>query len=295
MLILLTAIWIRLSAIADAFEHFTLYFETNIHGLSVGAPVRMNGQNIGQVSSIEIVSVPRTPSVTHYAAVTIRLKSGKLRKLINLPPDEDFEECLPGLLEAGLRGQLRMPSLLANGLCLDLYFARGQPASTANVPDALYPEIPTNYKSTSDLVDQANTFIETKKLREIADKIRTLKTILSALNETIDDIDCDALNEQILTALSLGNDTLSQAAVMQHISALNRELSTFCDALAQKRTLSQEELSRFRDALKNAGNALKSISESAETLQALLDSDVKARQEKFLENIRTSLKSLLRY
>lgn len=66
----------------------------------------------------------RSGNAKFLAAVTITVDTKKLITYGRLRRGETFRDVLPRQISLGLRGQLRMPSLLASGLCVDLFLIR---------------------------------------------------------------------------------------------------------------------------------------------------------------------------
>lgn len=271
---LIAGTWFWACAVLPDRENFTLYFASNVHGLSVGAPVQIDGQTVGQVDEIRIVSVPAT-NVRHryYAAVTISINADAIyddrRVFLRTDPQKRLQE----LIRLGLCGQLRMPSLLANGLCVSLYFAPGQPVNYINPPDAIYPEIPTNYKSTSDLVDQVNAFIETKNLYELAEKIRTIRAKVLAISSVTENIDARNANRKILDFLEKANRALAETEFRTKLAEINLELSAFCETLERQGDIPEEQAKKIRENLKKLSNILREIRIYAQEIRGNLSDE----------------------
>lgn len=272
LVVMLAGMWLWFAAVLPERESFTLYFTSNVHGLSVGAPVQMNGQNVGTVDSIRIVTVPAADiRRKYYAAVTISLKTNAFG--LSRYQTDSLQDRLPDLIKIGLRGQLRMPSLLANGLCVSLYFAPGQPVNYINPPDAKYPEIPTNFKSTSDLVDQVNTFIETKNLYTVAEKIRTLRTKILEISESTEHFDARALNRKILDRLDFAEHTISPKEFHSALVQTNTTLISLCEALERNGNTTTEQMQTVCEELKKLSQTLRRIRVHTRAIRAGLSDD----------------------
>ena len=166
-----------------------------------------------------------------------------------------------------------MPSLLANGLCVSLYFAPGQPVNYINPPDAIYPEIPTNYKSTSDLVDQVNAFIETKNLYELAEKIRTIRAKVLAISSVTENIDARNANRKILDFLEKANRALAETEFRTKLAEINLELSAFCETLERQGNIPEEQAKKIRENLKKLSNILREIRTYAQEIRENLSDE----------------------
>lgn len=290
----ITCFWIL--KVAPYQERFSLYFDSNIHGLSVGAPVLLNGRTVGQVEDIELEIVsPPNPKLAkqYYAGVTIQINSKVLEKFGVIRDDETFESALPRLIAQGLRGQLRMPSLLANGLSLDLYFDPDQPAKTVAIPDAEYPEIPAHFKSTSDAVDQINAFIESKNLFSMLEKIQKTNATLSAFCLAMENIDYRTLNEKMLSLLQKANAAVDEPSVCQELRELNQNLSNLHSAIADHRKISSEEIEQLRKSLHSTQQRLQKISEISREINAALSTS-NNRQEKTFRELKKQCEALIK-
>ena len=285
LVLIFSGIWAWFAFIVPAQDHFTLYFSSNVHGLSVGAPVRFFGQTVGQVSEIRIIHVPANDiRKSYYAAVTISVEPSVFKNYGS--EAEPLRDKLHALIRQGLCGQLRMPSLLANGLCVSLYFAPGQTVNVLNPPGAEYPEIPTNFRSTSELVDNTNHFIETKNLYDLAEKIRAFRARTDKLSAAAENIDAGALNRRVLEALCSANTLLEASDFRQKLRELNEILPPLCDSLEQKTALGEKETQALRERLQNLNLSLAEIRRAATTLKESLSEEPNRHRIEFLQQIR---------
>ncbi len=293
---ILAASWFWLTSVVPYRERFTLYFSSSVHGLSVGSPVKLNGLDIGETNKIEIVSVPEEDgSRAYYAAVTVTLDTKALASYGRVRSGQKFGDALPQLIDLGLRGRLQMPSVLANGLCVALYFDPGKPAFSVNPPHAEYPEIPTNYTSSSEFVDQANAFIETRNLYGIAKKIRGLHTLISDIGNTVDAIDFSTLNKKTLAMLEKANAALNPAETKCKLADVNRKIETLCEDLEQKNELPRERAEELIGFLKDFSRTLREIGENARAIQIQLEPENVEIQRKLLQDYRKQLVPLIRF
>ena len=107
-------------------HRFVLYFAGSLRGLRVGAPVDLNGVEIGEVTSIDIEFDPRREVYRYPVQILVyqqrirsRYRAGSAR------PDVDRQGVYPfveKLIEPGLRAQLRSGSLLTSSQYVALAF-----------------------------------------------------------------------------------------------------------------------------------------------------------------------------
>ena len=292
---LIALTWFWLAAVVPYREHFTLYFPSGVHGLSVGAPVMMNGRTIGQVNDIAVEVVDGDDAGTRkfFAAVTITIDTKKLIEYGRLRRGESFREALPRLTEIGLRGQLRMPSMLASGLCVNLLFEPGTPSLTVNPPRARHPEIPTNYKSTSDFVDQANAFIETKNLYAVAAKVRALSATVKEFHAATATFDCARADAAILNVLERANASLDPRKTHETLRALNEDVLACRREIECENALAPERAESLRSSLKNLSDGLREMRESAKTLRENLEPENVEARKRFLRELRKRCEPLI--
>ena len=215
----------------------------------------MNGQTIGQVDDIRVCAVPVQNARKYYAAVTITLDGSRLRERGLLQEKETLRDALPSLIGAGLRGELLMP------------FSPDEPASRAAPPNADFPEIPTNYTSSSEFVDRANAFIETRNLYEATQKIRKLAAVADAFEAAAQTFDGKKTNAEILRALERANAALSPEAARREIESLNDALAAICDGLESEARIPENQAQRAAASLKKMTEMLRELRGSARAIQ----------------------------
>ena len=118
-------------------QKFVLFFEGSVKGLSVGSPVTFRGVEIGSVESVtlradrEALSV-QIPVVVEVEPDRVQLTGGK----------PDPQRNIQRLIDAGLRAQLTVESMVTGQLMIALDLHPDKPARLAG-SDLEYPEIPT--------------------------------------------------------------------------------------------------------------------------------------------------------
>lgn len=120
-----------------------IYFEGAAQGLQIGAPVLFLGVKVGTVKQIQLGLDERNGRFT--VVVTIEVEPNVVRSRAGEEIDLGKRVTLKGLVERGLRGQLRIQSLLTGQLYVDLDFHPEKPAVfVATDPDVSeIPSIPT--------------------------------------------------------------------------------------------------------------------------------------------------------
>jgi paraquat-inducible protein B len=128
---------------------YVLYFQSNVNGLRVDAPVKFHGVEIGSVYRI-MLSLPQleravsahNPAVMR-VPVEIEVNERKIESRAGRALDLDDPRTLKRLIDAGLRGQLALESILTGLLYVELDMHPGTPANFVLRPNSTFQEIPT--------------------------------------------------------------------------------------------------------------------------------------------------------
>jgi len=254
-------------------ENFSLYFHSGVHGLSVGAPVKMRGQDIGKVVEIKLARNPHASDITNefFAEVVISVDSKELALHGGIAEGEFFSDHVEAFIERGMRGQLKMPSMLAAGLCVDLAFLPETQAKFVHPTKAHYPEIPTNYTSSSEFVDRANDFIETQNLIDISKKIGALRERIEKFVNFAENFDGAKINERTLAMLDIANTAVDAERANSELSAINREISEIRATILANKEIPRESAEKLVAALQRFSASLKIIREGARAVKTQLE------------------------
>jgi paraquat-inducible protein B len=204
---------------------FLCMFQGNLNGLKVGAPVKVRGVQIGEVSAIELRLLP---------------SQGKMRPGIQglrLPVFIDVDRAqliarggsgaalnqagLDDMVKMGMRAQLDTESLLTGLLYIDLDLHPNTPVNYVTEPGGPYREIPTVQTNLEQLQERLGHTLDklgkidfqamVVSITEAANSIKTLtgspelKATLESLKGTVAN-----LNQTITSARELLNNTNSK-------------------------------------------------------------------------------------
>lgn len=236
---------------------FDLYFPVTVQGLSVGANVIIDGRKIGQVESIRLQDIAPQDPRQNYVVVTVY---ADLRQLWNLPgkiDSESYRESVEKQIEYGLRARLRLPSLIADGLCVEFFYDRSKPAFFADDPLCENIEIPTFSRSLSQYIDQINARIEEYRLQELSERLLGAEDKLRSLNKQLQQTDFNALNNTLVSKSGKLCQQLESESLRLELDTFNAAIERFSRAVA--------------DGNRNAESAFKDCSEKLKTLSEQLD------------------------
>ena len=171
-------------------ESFVLYFDNSIKGLNVGAPVLLQGVQIGSVTNILIRANRNDLTMSIPVFIEIRLDKFEVGETIQ--PQRDPAKTIAQLAERGLRAVLSTQSLITGQLMIELDYYPDSPVNLKNLdPEA--PEIPT-IPSTTERLFQNLQKIDLTRINNIivgVDRLVNnpdLPEGLKALRQTADEV-----------------------------------------------------------------------------------------------------------
>lgn len=156
-----------------------VFYQGNVSGLSVGAPVNFRGVAIGQVTDIGIEMDPATLKTT--VPVALRLQPSALR-LSNGKEEKSLD--LPMLVQRGLRARLASQSVVTGQKAIELDFLPNTPATMLGGPGA--PEIPAVADRFGALIDQVANLPLRDTVADMRQAINQLESTLVSVQKTLD-------------------------------------------------------------------------------------------------------------
>lgn len=256
---LLIAITIVIFALGTGFgqqsEKVVMVFDGSVKGLNVGASVALRGVKIGQVTNVELML--NSDSLELTMLVEAELNNRNIKRL-----GTSTKNVTDGLIERGMRAQLRTLSLLTGLLYVQLDFHPGKPPVLAPI-DSDYvqiPTIPTDLELLARQIDE----IDLGKLAE------NLEGIVNGLNALLTNEDLQALPAQLRDSLAslaaLTDELRTQVAVS------GPKVDALVDGAADTLARANEELPRFSALARQNLDLLAGAIASFETTMQNVDS-----------------------
>ena len=252
-------------------QKHVLYFEGAAQGLQVGAPVVFLGVKVGAVKQIQLGLDEK--SQRFLVPVIIEIEPQVVYTRGVEPVDLRDRATVRQLVERGLRGRLRMQSLLTGQLYVDLDFHPDKPAHFAAL-DPKLSEIPTIRTAVEELTSKLEGFAMDKFLADVT-------AISTAINKLMSDPSTQDLPKRL-------NATLRQLELLAaHLDARSMPILEKVD----------QDLIEMRKALEGAQAALAKVELAADRVASLASPDSKmvgnmARASDELAKAATSLRSL---
>lgn len=200
-------------------ERVVMYFEGSVQGLQVGAPIKLKGVILGEITDIQINFDSNTQDNGNknnsakniVTAVTGDLALKRISRKGNEISLEFFEEAIVN----GLRAQLNFQSFLTGLLYVELDFFPDTPANLYGFKKN-YLELPTVATGFEEL---------TKNLQEI--NLKGLVKNLDQLTLRLSNIVKSGVIEQTLGSVKLAADSFTETSqtMGQDVSQLSKNLS----------------------------------------------------------------------
>ena len=232
-----------------------LHFDGGVRGLKIGAPVELQGIQIGQVLDVnlefdvekEAFSIP----------VLIETEPDRIKATGKFPEGAEKERVMDYLVGKGLRAQLKTGSLITGQLlvAIDMH-PEAEPAEVNW--EGVYPEIPTVPTAMEEITTSLTQLLKKLEKLPIEQIGQDLQDTVAGAKRLVNSPDL----QKSVTAL---NETLDQARIF--VSALNTDVSP---------------------ELKSAVSNLNSALVQAQKLARSLDSNVAPQADRTLKEFQSA-------
>ena len=149
-------------------ERVVMYFDGSVQGLQKGAPVKLKGVELGQITNIEVTFLADNLTIVNTVTADLILK--RIHH-INRRSEQSTDDIYNAVINKGLRAQLNYQSLLTGQLYVELDF---------------YPE----------------SELRLRKLQTQYREFPTIKTDFESLFSEIESIDIIAVSNSLVSVLS---------------------------------------------------------------------------------------------
>lgn len=235
-------------------EHFVMFFPGSVNGLSIGAPVKFKGVDIGSVSDIRLVLEREEDKARKLTIpVYIDLDPSKItidNKRLEMTNPKNIQR----LIEQGMRAQLQSQSLVTGLLFVQIDFFPDTPINY----ELQQPSDPIEIPTIPTTLEQAQT-----AAREIIDELRTIKF--------------GPMVQKATDALDGVNALVNSPALHTAVDALPGAVNNLNESVASMRKLAEDlrgqvaPVSKRLDmTLSGADQALSTVRETASTARVLI-------------------------
>lgn len=251
---------------------FVIFFDSALNGLNVGAPVKLQGVQIGNIAEISLEMDVATGRI--YKPVVIEVDPGLLRDFSGAEMrlhQTNFVQRLADakhLIDLGLKARLETQSLLTGLLYVDLNFYTDKPVHLTHMNYKDLPELPSVPTTVDEIRNTADELI-----REV--RTLPLKEMVTDLSETLNDT--RKLLESEDTRTTVAALAQSMVETQRLLLTLNTQMGPLLantnGAVAETRSSMQAFDRNLLQVLKTAEQSLdtanRTLAASRETLAAI--------------------------
>jgi len=177
LLVVTSVIWLSGNELFDKQQKVNVYYEGNVSGLSVGAPVTFRGVSIGQVTAIDIQVDGHSLKTTIPVALKLQPEA------FNLTGTTEGAFDIEGLVRRGLRARLASQSIVTGQKAIELDFVPGSPAVLHGREGEA--EIPALADRFGGLIDQIAELPLRNTVQDMRKTMDELQQTLKSVRETL--------------------------------------------------------------------------------------------------------------
>jgi paraquat-inducible protein B len=201
---------------------FVMFFDGDIGGLDVGAPLEIRGVKIGAVAKIRLFANSNKIGVYVNVDPALLPKGGAVRR--------GDGSSVEGMIEQGLRAQLKTQSLLTGQLLVYLDFFPGTPITRVGLdPDVReIPTIPTALEQlqarVEKLIDKLGAIKIDELMRDVSLTLKGAKDLISSPEIKVAIMSADTALKSADTTLKSADTAIQEAKVV--LKRLDAKLET---------------------------------------------------------------------
>jgi paraquat-inducible protein B len=278
-------------------ENYVMYFDRSVQGLELGAPMKLRGVKVGEVTRIESYVTEKSMSIVN--AVYVRVRRNEVNYSGNIKPDELVDTLI---VNQGMRAQLRIQSLLTGLLYIEVDFMGADSEMKLWGLDPDTPELPTAITEIEELSQIANRFDFDALSRYFLSIAENLNAILSDpetlsltanLNDSLQSIAklADDMDRLLLEDIAAAIEEFKVLA-----AGINEGYPVVAEDLRQSMASLQTVFSKFESTLGSANHLLSDDSPLIYELSQTLDQLSKAAKKvsSLAETVERQPEALLR-
>jgi paraquat-inducible protein B len=285
-------------------HQFVLFFHTenNLNGLNVGAPVKLEGVQIGEVKEVALLVDEKTLEIIKPVVIELDYSN-----IINDDDDDTYDfkskegdahnKSTKNFIKKGLKAQLKTQSLLTGLLYIEFQFTPQDEVVMSGRNFRDLQELPTTTNATEDLKREAQKVVNRigklpleKIVEDLAVNMHEIKVILTSqslkenrqgVNQSIKEMEklLVNLNENFTPLMLNLNGTMKDTRVV--VQEFSREIKPVLSSLEKTLNKATELLSESQYAVRSFEDlsspeaplwqALEALKEAAESTKNLTD------------------------
>ena len=262
-------------------QHYLLYFNESLRGLSVGAPVTLLGLPGGEVTDVGLEFDPKSQSVrgrveivTYPERLVARLRAQQVTSAEAIARSSEERQAFFARMidERGMRAQLRSGSLLTGELYVAFDFYPDAPKVKIDLRQEkpVLPTVPSTLPDLETKITSILAKLDKLQYEQIgADTTKMLETLTATLkdvNKAVNHIDSDVTPELKTALEEFRRATVSADKLLKNTDA----------TLVGKDAPGQQE---FRDAMEEVARAARSLRVLTDYLERHPDALIRGKTE----------------
>jgi paraquat-inducible protein B len=240
-------------------KQWLLYFDGGVRGLKTGAPVELQGIQIGQVLDVNLEF--DTNKEAFRIPVLIETEPDRIKSTGRLPKGAEGQKVMDYLVGKGLRAQLKTGSLITGQLLVAIDMHPEAPPAKINW-ESRYPELPT-----------------------VPTAMEEITTNLTQLLNKFEKLPLEQIGNDLRDTAAGAKQLINSAELQQAVTALNQTLDQAQKFVAALNTGIAPEL---KTAVSNLDTALI----QAQKLTKSLNSDVTPQLDRTLKELQSAARSI---
>jgi paraquat-inducible protein B len=240
-------------------NRWLLYFDSDVRGLKSGAPVELNGIQIGSVLDVNLEF--DVEKISFSVPVLIETEGERIKATGKMPEGAEEQKVMDYLVAKGLRAQLKTGSLITGKLLVALDLHPEAPPAKINW-EGRYPVLPTVPTAMEEITTSLTQLL--KKLEKLP-----IEQIGNDLRDTISGAKRLTNSPDLQKSITALNATLNQA--QKFVAALNRSIAP---------------------ELKSAVSNLNAALIQAQKLAKSLNSNVAPQADRTLKELQSAARSI---
>jgi phospholipid/cholesterol/gamma-HCH transport system substrate-binding protein len=169
-------------------RQFVIFFDSSLDGLNAGAPVKIQGVQVGSVKEVALQMDPSKARLVK--PVVIEFDPGRVidprgRPMEAARTEQEREENMRRLIEAGFRARLEMQSLLTGLLYVEFNFYPKAPVELTGLDYKGLPELPSIPTATDELRNALDEVLTEARALPLEDIVRDLSATLREIRDTV--------------------------------------------------------------------------------------------------------------
>jgi paraquat-inducible protein B len=236
-----------------------LHFDGDVRGLNIGAPVELQGIQIGRVLDVNLEF--DVDEEKFRVPVLIETEPDRIKASGQIPKGAEGQKIMDYLVTKGMRAQLKTGSLITGQLLVAIDMHPDAPPAKINW-EGSYPEIPT-----------------------VPTAMEEITTSLSQLLRKLEKLPIEQIGNDLRDTVSGAKRLINSAELQDSITALNETLDQAQTFVAALNTAVAPEL---KTAVSNLNSALI----QAQKLTKSLNSNVSPQADRTLKELQAAARSI---